>query len=94
MVSNTSIPSYGNRYRNGEAISSVVAESVGNQIVSKRFVKKQQMRWTRRVAHLLLQVWTVVLNGGFCISPRNGVLVSGGYAKTPMMYIQPKSSCL
>jgi hypothetical protein len=21
--------------------------------------------------------------GGFCISPRNGVLVSGGYAKTP-----------
>ena len=22
-------------------------------------------------------------NGGFCISPRNGVLVSGGYAKTP-----------
>src|SRR5258708_38743855 len=23
-------------------------------------------------------------SGGFCISPRNGVLVSGGYAKTPI----------
>jgi hypothetical protein len=22
--------------------------------------------------------------GGFCISPRNGVLVSGGYAKKPI----------
>lgn len=25
--------------------------------------------------------------GGFCISPRNGVLVSGGYAKTPYMVL-------
>jgi len=30
--------------------------------VSKRMVKKQQMRWTDRGAHLLLQVRTRVLN--------------------------------
>ena len=36
----SSIPNYGNRYRNGEAFSLAVAESVGNQIVSKRFVRK------------------------------------------------------
>ena len=52
------LPNYGDRYRNGEAISSAVAESSVNQIISKRFVKKQQMRWTRRGAHLLLQVRT------------------------------------
>jgi hypothetical protein len=33
-----------------------------NQVVSKRMVKKQQMRWTLRGAHLLLQVRTQVLN--------------------------------
>jgi len=36
----SSIPNYGDRYRNEEAISSAVAESTVNQIVSKRFVKK------------------------------------------------------
>jgi hypothetical protein len=33
-----------------------------HQVVSKRMVKKQQMRWTDRGAHLLLQVRTRVLN--------------------------------
>jgi len=33
-----------------------------NYVVSKRFVKKQQMRWTQRVAHLLLQTRVQVLN--------------------------------
>ncbi len=50
----SSIPNYDDRYRNEEAISSAVAEPAVNQIISKRFVKKQQMRWTRRGAHLLL----------------------------------------
>jgi hypothetical protein len=59
----SSIPNYGDRYRNGEAISSAVAESSVNQMVSKRFVKKQQMRWTRRGAHLLLQIRTRTLDG-------------------------------
>jgi hypothetical protein len=33
-----------------------------NQVISKRMVKKQPMRWTERGAHLLLQVRTQVLN--------------------------------
>ena len=33
-----------------------------NAVVSKRFVKKQQMRWTQRGAHLLLQTRVQVLN--------------------------------
>ena len=37
-------------------------ESTINQVVSKRFVKKQQMQWTSRGAHLLLQTRTKVLN--------------------------------
>jgi hypothetical protein len=36
--------------------------SAVNQVISKRMVKKQQMRWTPRGAHLLLQVRTRVLN--------------------------------
>jgi hypothetical protein len=39
-----------------------VAEATVNRVVSKRMVKKQQMRWTPRGAHLLLQVRTPVLN--------------------------------
>jgi hypothetical protein len=37
-------------------------ESTVNQVVSKRMVKKQQMRWSQHGAHLLLQVRTRVLN--------------------------------
>jgi hypothetical protein len=39
------IPNYGERYRYGEAISSAIAESTVDQLVSKRFEKKQQMRF-------------------------------------------------
>ena len=56
------IPNYGEKYRNGEAISSAFVESAVNQVVSKRMVKKQQMRWTPEGAHLLLQVRTRTLN--------------------------------
>ena len=57
------IPNYGERYRNGERISTGFVESAVNQVVSKRMAKKQQMQWTQRGAHLLLQVRTRVLNG-------------------------------
>ena len=57
------IPNYGERYRNGERISSSFVESAVNQVISKRFVKKQQMRWTPQGAHLLIQVRAQVLNG-------------------------------
>jgi len=56
------IPNFGERWRSGETISSAFVESTVNQVVSKRMVKKQQMRWTPRGAHLLLQVRTRVLN--------------------------------
>jgi hypothetical protein len=57
------IPNYGERYRQGKTIATGFTESAVNQVVSKRFVKKQQMRWTERGAHLLLQVRSQVLNG-------------------------------
>lgn len=56
------IPNYGDRYRHGEMISTAFTESTVNQVVSKRMVKKQQMRWTQKGAHLLLQVRVQVLN--------------------------------
>ncbi len=56
------IPNYGERYRAGETISTSFVESAVNQLVSKRMVKKQQMRWTPQGAHLLLQVRARVLN--------------------------------
>lgn len=57
------IVDYGDRRRHGESISSSLAESSINQIVAKRFVKKQQMRWQPESAHLLLQIRTKTLNG-------------------------------
>jgi hypothetical protein len=56
------IPNYGDPYRHGERIATGFVESTVNQVVSKRMVKKQQMRWTKQGAHLLLQVRTQVLN--------------------------------
>ena len=38
-----SIPNFGERYRQGETISTAFVESTINQVVSRRFVKKQQM---------------------------------------------------
>ncbi|MDQ2706457.1 MAG: hypothetical protein M3Z25_01950 [Actinomycetota bacterium] len=54
-------PNYGERHRCGETISTSFVESTVNQ-VSKRMVKKQQMRWSPQGAHLFLQVRTQVLN--------------------------------
>src|SRR5206468_10526144 len=57
------IPNYGERYRNGEAIATGFVESTVNQVVSKRFCKKQQMQWSKEGAHLLLQTRVRTLNG-------------------------------
>jgi hypothetical protein len=57
------IPNYGERYYYGETISTAFVESTVNWVVSKRMVKKQQMRWTKKGAHLLLQVRTRTLDG-------------------------------
>jgi hypothetical protein len=61
-VNQAFIPNYGDRYRHGETITMSFVESTVNQVISKRMVKKQQMRWTQRGAHLLLQVRAQVLN--------------------------------
>jgi hypothetical protein len=50
------IPNYGERIATG------FTESAVNQVVSKRMVKQQQMRWTNHGAHQLLQVRVQVLN--------------------------------
>ena len=44
-------------------LSTAFVESTINQVVSKRFVKRQQMQWTQKGAHLLLQTRTKVLDG-------------------------------
>jgi len=49
------IPNYGELYRCEEAISTSFVESTVNDVVSKRFVKKQAMQWSPLGAHLLLQ---------------------------------------
>lgn len=54
---------YGWRYRRGMPISSSIAESAVNEVVSLRCAKKRQMRWTNQGAHLLVQVRVAVLNG-------------------------------
>jgi hypothetical protein len=56
------IVDYGERHRAGERISTGFVESAVNQVVAKRFSKKQSMRWTQRGAHLALQARTRVLN--------------------------------
>lgn len=57
------IVDYGERYRAGERISTGFVESTVNQVVAKRFGKRQSMRWTQAGAHLTLQARTQVLNG-------------------------------
>lgn len=56
------IPNYGERHRHKERISTGFVESTVNQVITKRMMKKQQMRWSQRGAHLLLQVRTRVVN--------------------------------
>jgi hypothetical protein len=57
------IVNYGARYRSGRRIASSLAESAVDSLVARRMVKKQQMQWTLRGAHRLLQVRAAVLNG-------------------------------
>jgi hypothetical protein len=59
----SAIINYGARYRSGRRIATALAESGVNSLVARRMVKKQQMQWSTRGAHLLLQVRAAVLNG-------------------------------
>jgi hypothetical protein len=58
----------GARHRKGLPISSSIAESAVNQVVSYRMAKKRQMRRTDEGAHCMARVRVAVLNGEF--SPR------------------------
>ncbi len=64
---NRTLVNYGARHRKGLPISSSIAESAVNQVVSHRMAKKQQMRWTDEGAHYLAQVRVAVLNGEFSV---------------------------
>lgn len=76
--------SYGARYRKGFPISSSIAESAVNQVVSHRMAKKQQMRWTDAGAHCLAQVRVAVLNGEFSVQ-RLAKLARKPAANVPLM---------
>ncbi len=54
---------YGARRRRGEPISTAFVESAINEIISKRMIKKQQMRWNRWTVQPFLDVRVAVLDG-------------------------------
>ena len=54
---------YGARRRRGEPISTAFVESAVNEIISRRMIKKQQMRWNRWTVQPFLDVRIAVLNG-------------------------------
>jgi hypothetical protein len=58
------IPNYGERWRTQDTIASGFLDSALNQMLSTRMVKQQQMQWTKRGAHLLVQMRAQVLNEG------------------------------
>jgi hypothetical protein len=57
------IVNYSRRWDNGERISTAFAESTVNLVISRRFAKKQQMQWSKKGAHLLLQTRAKTLDG-------------------------------
>jgi hypothetical protein len=59
----SALVNYGVRYRRGEPISTAFVESAINEIVSRRMIKKQQMRWNRWTVQPFLDVRVAVLDG-------------------------------
>ena len=57
------IPNYGEKWRYSETITTAFVESTVNEVVAKRMVKKQQMQWSPKGAHAMLQTRTATLNG-------------------------------
>jgi hypothetical protein len=79
------ITDYAARWDHGEIISTAFAESTVDLIISRRFAKKQQMQWSRKGAHLLLQTRTRTLDGTL----RN--LFTSWYPAMPANDSQPPS---
>ena len=61
---------YGRRRHEGLPISTAFVESAVNEILSKRMIKKQQMRWNRWTVQPFLDVRIAVLNKALCGSFR------------------------
>jgi hypothetical protein len=83
---------YGDRYRRDEPISTAFVESAINEIVSRRMIKKQQMRWNRWTVQPFLDVRVAVLDGTLERSfrqlypkfrPANDLVLIGAAASTP-----------
>ena len=62
-INEASIPDYADRYRRGLSVSSSRAESSSNSLVNRRMNKRQQMRWSPKGAHRVLQARVAVLDG-------------------------------
>jgi hypothetical protein len=57
-----SLPNYGKRYRADQPIATGWVESAVNEIIARRMVKKQQMRWNRFTVQPFLTLRVHVLN--------------------------------
>jgi hypothetical protein len=57
------IMDYVERWDHSEIISTAFAESTVDLVVSRRFTKKQQMQWSKKGVHRLLQTRTRTLDG-------------------------------
>ena len=53
---------YRKRFRDGDRISSKIAGRTVNTLVRKHFTKRQELRWSRYIAHFLLQTHTYALD--------------------------------
>jgi len=73
------VVNYSKRWHSGDRISTRFIESTVNCFITKRFAKKQQMQWSAKGAHLLMQIRAKVMNDelgkefkhwypGFCIT--------------------------
>ncbi|KAA0999953.1 hypothetical protein FVF58_40810 [Paraburkholderia panacisoli] len=74
---------YGMRHHKGLPISSSIAESAVNLVVSHRMAKKQQMRWTDEGAHRLAQVRVAVLNEELSVKKLAGLTKTSVAANSP-----------
>ena len=84
IANNTAaITDYAERWDHGEIIS--FAESTVDLVVSRRFAKKQQMQWSKKGAHRLLQTRTRTLDGTL----RD--LFTTSYPAMPANDVQPTS---
>ena len=59
----SALVNYGASRRRGEPISTAFVESAINEIVARRMIKKQQMRWNRWTVQPFLDVRVAVLDG-------------------------------